>query len=144
MINSVTFEKYYPLVGASMALLMGMHFKFDLSQHPSLVVNLLTISSIFFGFIGTLAGIILSSNSNAIQFMKRINKLDELYKYIIKALQFTFTFILYCILIQVCPYFLNQRPFIWIWIFLGTFSILLVYRAISITATLLKSATFEK
>lgn len=144
MINSAKVESYYPAAGTVLITAFAIILNFDLKLYSSIVTSALTITAIFIGFIGTLAGIILTSNSKAIAFMQRINKLPILFNYIWGSLQFSFLFVFYCILIEVYPPLLSKS--LWfssLWAALGSYSLLLIHRAITISITLLKSSAFN-
>lgn len=144
MINSAKVERYYPAAGTVLITAFAIILNFDLKLYSSIVTSAFTITAIFIGFIGTLAGIILTSNSKATAFMQRINKLSVLYSYIWGSLQLSFVFVFYCILIEVYPPLLSISLFFsWLWAALGSYSLLLIHRSITVSITLLKSAALK-
>lgn len=141
--SGLTIEKAYPLVIAAFTTAIGIFLKFNLASAESILPNAITITAMFIGFIGTLAGILLSSNSKAILFMKKIGKLTELFRYIWLAIQWSFLFLIYCIIIQFLPGLKYQGIISYLWLFLASFSLLLIYRGISVTVSLLNSISNE-
>lgn len=137
-------EKFYPFAAATASAVGGFFFNFDLNNYPMLLSNAVNISAILLGFMGTLAGIVLSSNSKAIKFMKKIDKLSSLFGYIWGSIQSSFIFLLASICLQLFPSLIKNH--IWIseaWLFLGVCSIFLTHRGVSVSIALLHSAAHE-
>ncbi|MGB9661920.1 MAG: hypothetical protein ACPL5F_07860 [Moorellaceae bacterium] len=142
--KEVLIERYYPLIGA--VILSGLAFFLRLNiikDYPLIVSNSITITSIFIGFEGTLAGVILGSNAKAIKFMKRIGKLQIVMRYLFESIQACFAFLAFSIALLFSPIFDKLIYVSLIWFFLGVFSALLTYRAITIAVILLMAAASE-
>jgi hypothetical protein len=140
----VWIEEYYPMFLAITFGALSYYLKFTLIGYDLLITNSLTIITIFIGFVGTLSGIILSSNGKSIAFMKKIGKLSILLSYIWRSLHVSFIFVFYCILLEVNKSLINSYDWVsWLWCFLGVYSLLQIHRAITRSAVLLKSAASE-
>jgi|GEM_PF-6094113 len=138
---SLQLEKWYPLIVSIFISGFAYHKCFFLNNYESLLTSSLTIISIFIGFVGTLAGIILSSNGKAIAFMKQIGKLALLMSYIWRSLEISFIFVFYCILLVIYPTLITTHTWISsVWAFIGSYSLLLIHRSITRSVSLLKSA----
>lgn len=137
-------EQYYPLVGATVVALAGLEFGFDImgdgEKSLPLITNAITISSIFIGFLGTMAGIILGSNSKAVLFMRRIGKLQPLLRYIWGAIGSSFALLGLSFFLQLVPQKLARVPFFsLIWLFVASLAVLSTHRGIFVTINLLYS-----
>lgn len=141
--TGLTVEKTYPFAVAVIVTGVGVLIDFNLTTVKSMIPNAITITAMFIGFTGTLAGILLSSNSKAILFMKKIGKLTELFRYIWLAIQWSFLFLVYCIVIEISPGLLSYIGISYLWLFLASYSLLLIYRGISVTVSLLNSISNE-
>ena len=128
-------EQYYPLAGAIIASIVANYFNFKTDDYPQLVSNTLTITAIFIGFMGTLAGILLGTNSKVITFMIRIGKLSAVMRYIWRAIHMSFVFIAVSFFLLVGKN-INQELWSLVWVFFGLYSILLTHRGITVAATL--------
>jgi hypothetical protein len=138
------FEKFYPVIFSLIITGICIYKRFVIIRGETILDNASTITSIFIGFLGTLAGIILSSNSMTIRFMKRINKLSILLNYIWKSIQWSFIFLGLTIILQInLPQSTDNKSLYLTaaWIFSGSYSLLLTHRAISISTILLRSAS---
>lgn len=136
-------EQRYPLAGAIAATLFAYVLNFNLSKYPDLVSNTLTITAIFIGFMGTLAGILLGTNSKVISFMKKIGKLSAVMKYIWSAIHISFIFVAISFVLILNSQF-KQNYWTYIWVFFGVYSLLLTHRGITVAAELLRSVADNK
>lgn len=142
--KGLNIEKHYPLVGAALITGVSYYLNFNIQIYPSVLTNALTITAIFIGFMGTLAGILLGSSSKPIRFMKRINKLSTLLKYIWTSIQWSFIFLFITIILQFLPTLYKNYLYVTTaWVFTGSYSLLLTHRGISITTILLRSSAAD-
>jgi hypothetical protein len=129
--SRVYIEKYYPLVISVTLSIFTYIIGFDIKHYPELAASSLTITAIFIGFMGTLAGILLSANSKAIRFMKKVNKLSSVLGFILHAIHASFVFLALSLTLQITttkmPYF-----FSYLWVFFGFFALFLTYSVFGI------------
>ncbi len=144
--NSLTRERVYPYILALLLAGVAYQYQFDLSKYQTDVLdNSTTITSIFIGFLGTLAGIVFGSNTKAIRFMRKINKLSGFYSYSWAAINWSFAFLVYNIFLQLSPSTLRiSALYTTAWAFLGALSLLLTYRFITISIKLLHASVNEQ
>lgn len=140
---SLWIEKLYPWIGSATLAITGVAFSFDMFQIDSslpITSNTITISSIFIGFMGALAGIILSSDSGPVKFMKSIGKLRAILKYILEAIISSFVLLSFSLIYQLFPK-LAAIPLLTsaLWLFVCGLAILMTFRATHVTVYLLLS-----
>lgn len=148
---AVWWERYYPLLGAIVAGL-GAYFIPGVSAALSgLSIDALSaginMSSIFIGFMATMAGVILATSSKAVAFMKRVGKLEQLVAYIWSSILTSFVFLIVCTTILVLtnkgvPFILANQG--WLWLSTCTWSILTTARATHITMILVRNSAKEE
>ncbi len=143
-IRGIAMERFYPLACAMVITLIAVFLKFSLlsylSSLPNIMGTVVTITSIFIGFLSTLAGILLSSNSKAIRFLKRIDKLSGLVRYIRLAIEWLFILLFVSFGLQLNPDLISFSWYISIaWVFIAAYGLLLSFRAVRCSMNLLLS-----
>jgi hypothetical protein len=146
----VWWEKWYPLLVAAAVSIVARFVPPLYSAFPNVSSEVLSgalnIAAIFIGFIATVASILMSINSRAVQFMKRIGKFHLLMNFIWWSLRSSFLFLGVSIVLLM----FKDRPadpLKWYlgftWVFLGLWSLLSTYRAIDIAVILIQNSANE-
>jgi len=140
-INLKNFEKFYPLFFA--ALITSFYFLYvKYPVNSTSLTTAITFSSVFVGFCCAIAGIIMSSNSEAINFIKKIKKLNPLLNFIWHAILWNFILLVTSsIAVFICSDS-SVMPAVpsTIWVFISTYALFLTFRCVYITMILLKSS----
>lgn len=128
----IVVEIWYPFVGAIILSLLSHKFGFDVLALEDLPTIGITVTSIFIGFISTLAGLLLSSDSKGISRMKQLKKFKLTLKYCWKAVRLSFLFIVLNIFLIIYP----DIEYHWVstvWVFMVSWTYLAIFRSVDVS-----------
>jgi len=138
---SVRWERYYPFLIGALIFLVLVFTRPPIDVRPVLVTAI-TIASIALGFLGTLAAVLLSINSNAIAFLRQIGKFGDILDYIWAGVHWTFFLTLASFVLQFVDcnhWFINAA-----WLALVAVALLTTFRAIDISTKILRSEAHKE
>ncbi|MTI95374.1 MAG: hypothetical protein FH749_07780 [Firmicutes bacterium] len=133
-------EKWYPWIFASISAMCSYFFNLSTNIITVFLSEITTVAAIFIGFLGTLAGILLTTQSKAVSFMKEIGKLEPVLGYIWGSIRLLFLLIIVSVGLQAIK-LPNGSLFSLIWVFIFTVAIISAYRALDISLSLLRSVS---
>lgn len=129
--KSLIVEIWYPFAGAVVLSILSHVFEYNIFGLEDLPTTVITITAIFVGFISTLAGLLLSSESKGISKMKQLDKYSITLKYCWRAVRLSFLLILINVVLIIYP----KIDYHWastLWTFLTTWTYLSIFRGVDV------------
>lgn len=105
----------------------------------------INIGAIFIGFVATVASILMSINSEAVKFMKRVGKFHVLMNFLWWSIRASFVFVLVSLVWYVAPSQTTMQEILgYAWVFAGAWTLLTTYRATDIAMGLIHISSNEE